>query len=269
MAAPPSPIQLRQEDFPEGIKTSEHAGQLLLPLANFTAATAAALNGQLSVSQNLMTQVVPISFTTPATDWITVPPTAFPSFGGSIRFRIDSTGVCHLSGTLTTAGASVGGSIISGVNSPLPQADKSVSFGVTVTSAGGVSPGVITVTQGAGFSGAGLTGTWASVTVTAITLDNVHYTPVNSAPAVLSCFPFKAQTTISNPSLINLSNLVGNPITQPNRVSSSAPPQTGYGTVKYHTQNRNGVGSGSVIIVDNIPGCALNTRYTGKLLVFQ
>lgn len=265
MAAPPPSVQLRQEDFPDGLKDTDAVGNLLLPIVGFSKAVASAMTGGLSVKQNLATQVVPISFTTPATDWITIPTANFAGTWATgstpLRYRIDSTGLVHIGGFATNPGAT---SPVVTIASGFPIPDAAMNFPVTIN---GTIVGSVQVTT------AGLlvyqTSASLGIVINTLTLDSIRYTPVNYAPAVLSCFPFNAYTSISNPSLVTLTNLVGPTVTAPTLTSSTTPPQMGYGTLKYHTRNRDGIGSGSVLVIDNIPGCALNTRYTGNLLVFQ
>lgn len=293
MASPPAPLQLRSEDFPKGIPDQQTMDKLLLPLTAALSATSAALTQNLSVGDNLLAQVVPISFTTPISDWNTLTlatgwtSTVAQANGFSApRYRIGADGTVYLSGACEYSAALPLGSypvtVLAAGSLPVTDFNEDVMAwvqkwdytGPPGAHQSGVallrvdSTGALTFRSYVTNASTGPTGNQGAVEF--LSLDMTSYTPYPPFKPVLSCFPFKAQSTISNPSLVLLANLSpGKQGAGPTSAGAGAGGVGGFGSLRYHTQNRDGIGSGTVIIIDNIPGCALNTTYTGNLLVLK
>ena len=270
MAALPPSISLRKEDFPNnGIPDRPTLDKLLRPLVNFSKLVADGFAGQLTVDGNLAGELIPISFTTPASDW--TPITLLNNFGalGSgwpvPSYRITESRKCELKGLFNNPSTIVANVTLGTIPLAAMPPDATASTGRLFAVPGetnGAAPGsryvcrfdiwqdgvnTLLKMMGATYYLPASTGTATLYGV----LDGISWDV--ASPGILSCFPFTVQTKISQPRAVCLVDLTGGPA---------------FGSAVVVPVNRPNSQQQS-LEVRNIPGLALNTKYTGTLLVLK
>lgn len=242
MAATPSPLVLRAEDYPsDGISSKEDVEKLFRSINGALGGVQGGLSGGLTFGANMNAQVKTVTIHVPSTDWTTV-----SSFSGS--WVVNATVMYRQEGMLT-------GRMVGNVKS------GTINTTAFTLPAALFPPQTIFFAQGAGgaFGQMHITAAGAVVPDTgATTAFEISCSWALATPSypVLSCFPISVQTTISQPQGVFLWQLVD----QTTSTAVSAP-----GGI--HWKSLGQVNGKPTIQILNLPGLILGHTYQATLLI--
>lgn len=238
MALPPSRLQLRTEDFPNGVVSADDVTKLFQSLGEFSDQAAACL-AALTFGQNFNAEVKDITIQMPATAWSTPTYTnAWVDFSGALKgqYRVGEDGRVHGRGAIRAGVVGNGAFTLPAALWP-PQdvnigTDSNGAFGkIFVSTAGVVTPAV---GSNAYFS-----------------LDDLDFEPAVVRPYVPSCFPLLVTSKVSKPKGVFLLKLYDN--------TNSTQIPCALGGLHWS------VSEGGYTVL-SLPGLVMNTKYTATLV---